>query len=334
MPDDVAYDLDMLNQISLKYYTFISEGFQAPPAVVARGVGGRPNPDAAPVPAACGEFAPRRMRLNRNDFDAHGFTAGCPGCIHIQSGLAGSRNHSEECRKRIEEMVSEDRREKAKDRIDHWVAAKGQPEGKTENPPEGEIKEDESQQKENEEATNQVDGSPMKTDEVDRSREEVVLEEGPMQASENRVNTPERNPPTRRKVRDEDMETEYANKRIRFQIHTPANSPRKDIGNQIDDAVVDAAGAMDGGVNNVGPRDPWSDWMGDDDTLDGTMKLSAIERRILASCIMGVDITRVFRPERVNKLAARFGLVAGTSMDLTNGWDFDRPEEGLARHPT
>ena len=50
--------------------------------------------------------------------------------------------------------------------------------------------------------------------------------------------------------------------------------------------------------------------------------LDEIDRRILASIIMSVDVTEVFSPARVNKLAAKVGLTPGASLDLTNGWDF------------
>ena len=37
-----------------------------------------------------------------------------------------------------------------------------------------------------------------------------------------------------------------------------------------------------------------------------------------------MDITEVYSPERVAKVAKRYGLVAGSSMDLTTGFDFTR----------
>ena len=54
----------------------------------------------------------------------------------------------------------------------------------------------------------------------------------------------------------------------------------------------------------------------DDMTLSG---LNEADRKIIASVIMGVDITEVFSPERVAQVAKRFGLTTGSSMDLTNG---------------
>ena len=48
-----------------------------------------------------------------------------------------------------------------------------------------------------------------------------------------------------------------------------------------------------------------------------------VDQRILAMAIRGVDITEVYSPERVAKTCSRFGLSPGSSMDLTNGYDFD-----------
>ena len=38
---------------------------------------------------------------------------------------------------------------------------------------------------------------------------------------------------------------------------------------------------------------------------------------------MGVGITEIYSPERVAQVARTFGLVSGSSMDLTNGCDFN-----------
>ena len=67
-----------------------------------------------------------------------------------------------------------------------------------------------------------------------------------------------------------------------------------------------------------------------DEGVDQNMdSLDEIDRRILASVIMSVDVTECFSPARVNKLAAKFGLVPGASLDLTNGWDFSCAEDRL-----
>ena len=67
-----------------------------------------------------------------------------------------------------------------------------------------------------------------------------------------------------------------------------------------------------------------------DEDVDQNMdSLDEIDRRILASVIMSVDVTEVFSPARLNKLAAKFGLAPGASLDLTNGWDFSCAEDRL-----
>ena len=57
--------------------------------------------------------------------------------------------------------------------------------------------------------------------------------------------------------------------------------------------------------------------------------MTEIDRNIMASVILGVGVTEVYSPERVAKVAAKFGLRAGSSFDLTHGWDFN-----IAEHST
>ena len=68
--------------------------------------------------------------------------------------------------------------------------------------------------------------------------------------------------------------------------------------------------------------------MASDKDVDQDMdSLDEIDRRILASAIMSVDVAEVFSPARVSHLAAKLGLVPGASLDLTNGWDFNLAED-------
>ena len=57
----------------------------------------------------------------------------------------------------------------------------------------------------------------------------------------------------------------------------------------------------------------------DDMTTD-----SVVNRRILSAILRGVDITEVYSPVRVAKACRELGLQAGTSFDLTTGWDFSK----------
>jgi hypothetical protein len=55
--------------------------------------------------------------------------------------------------------------------------------------------------------------------------------------------------------------------------------------------------------------------------------MEIVYRKIIAATILGVDITEVYSPERVAEVARRYGLVAGSSMDLTTGFDFTKESD-------
>ena len=73
-------------------------------------------------------------------------------------------------------------------------------------------------------------------------------------------------------------------------------------------------------MRRLDPDNPM-DGEGDDNGSD--LSIDQIEeRKILGMLLQGVDITEVFSPERVAKIGANYKLIAGKSMDLTNGYDF------------
>ncbi len=47
------------------------------------------------------EFTRRRFRIQREDLETPGYTAGCPGCGAVNTGTTAA-NHSEECRKGLQ----------------------------------------------------------------------------------------------------------------------------------------------------------------------------------------------------------------------------------------
>ena len=68
---------------------------------------------------------------------------------------------------------------------------------------------------------------------------------------------------------------------------------------------------------------------GDDDgdaMLSVACGMDDVDARILSSVILGVDLTEVYSPVRVAAVAAKFGLRPGSSLDLTNGWNFSKSE--------
>ena len=109
-------------------------------------------------------------------------------------------------------------------------------------------------------------------------------------ALRNRVMTPERPAAVRRSV-DYDRGVDRSRRRI--------------------DDDGDAAADNDGATT--------CSMVSDEDADQMMSSLDEIDRRILASIIMGADVTEVFSPERVNRLATKFGLTPGASLDLTNG---------------
>ena len=49
---------------------------------------------------------------------------------------------------------------------------------------------------------------------------------------------------------------------------------------------------------------------------DVELDQNMMDRKILASVLMNVDVTEVYRPIQFNELAAKFGLVPWSSLDL------------------
>ena len=47
--------------------------------------------------------------------------------------------------------------------------------------------------------------------------------------------------------------------------------------------------------------------------------------KILAMVLKGADVTEVFSPERVTRICSKYGLVAGDSLDLRDGYDLFDP---------
>ena len=58
----------------------------------------------------------RRIKITKQDLDRYQITLGCPGCLASNRGVRGV-NHTEKCRKRIEEEIQK----KEPERIDNSV---------------------------------------------------------------------------------------------------------------------------------------------------------------------------------------------------------------------
>ena len=74
---DKAFDLSIIKEIDMSFSDYVSQGARSSPVDV------RPATPSTPIPAPGGDPVPRRAKMEPQDFERHGFTAGCPGCEQI-----------------------------------------------------------------------------------------------------------------------------------------------------------------------------------------------------------------------------------------------------------
>ena len=63
--------------------------------------------------------------------------------------------------------------------------------------------------------------------------------------------------------------------------------------------------------------------------LEEVSNINKDDVNLITMSMLGVDITEVYSPEAVTKVCDKFGSTRGSSMDLTNGWDFDKAEHRI-----
>lgn len=337
MVDDEACDKGMTAEFSRSFYDYLKDGIRQPPAMIVANGGGVSNPDPLPVEPTKGGYAPRRASITKDELRRFGYTAGCPGCLTAQldDGLRRAP-HNAACRLRMEALMSEDKRDRASKIINQWLSDKIE-EGavekvqKTPVKPAEAVKEPErasgsgltTEERKatptlHAEADFEEDGQvPVDTDmteHVETGHADDVLDDGPNRASDVRLGTPERRNPIKRRIEDD-----KGLERLRQKISTPEQSRTMDARSPSDDG-------MEQGTS------PATRWWRDDDVPreigDANMDLlDEVDKNILASIILGVDICEVFSPERVNAMVRKFGLTPGSSLDLTNGYDFRNADD-------
>ena len=121
-------------------------------------------------------------------------------------------------------------------------------------------------------------------------REELEFEDANTRRSDARYMTPERNPPVRRQSGEVDRDD-------------PSKTRRLDDENV---EMNDDAGGM-----NL------------DSMQSEVLEISAVDQLIIGKALQGLDVLEFYSPVRVKAVAAHIGLVAGMSLDLTNGYKFD-----------
>ncbi len=70
------------------------------------------------------EAVPRKVYISKDDFETHGYAAGCPGCKSVLRGTT-RQAHNEACRKRVEkELEGTEKAQRAKKRVGEYVEKK------------------------------------------------------------------------------------------------------------------------------------------------------------------------------------------------------------------
>ena len=135
LPRDKAFRVECLEEVKITINGYIDTGART--SVECR------QGELAKEGVAGGRtFAPRRARWLPSDFQKHGFTENCRGCIHLQDGVGPRMGHNEERRRRMEEILRQseegkDRVARAEGRQEHWIAGeveKADGKDKEENP--------------------------------------------------------------------------------------------------------------------------------------------------------------------------------------------------------
>ena len=138
----------------------------------------------AQIPTRGPNIVPRIVYLRPGDFSQHGFSQGCPGCSYAQDGIGPKRNHSEACRRRMEEEIGKDesdtRADKAKERQDHFIAQQHEQHERQGNPRRADVIEPEN-----------VD------EDMDIAADEDELSDAPKAKTDTRLTSPERKRPLR-----------------------------------------------------------------------------------------------------------------------------------------
>ena len=314
MNDEVSFSPDMLQDVVLEHQDYCRSGASSKRKTTVVFA-----PVAAVPDSTSRARVPRRAQLRKKDFDRHGLTAGCPGCEWISNPIGNSRNHSEDCRARLERVMMDEGDEQnklqhAKDRIDEFAANAG---AKVDDKQEGKYNDNievlVDQPARNSEIVRHTEtdgrGSTARSSrdvwadveldepvglELDVSMDMSLdhggdeLEEGQITRSERRFATPERKPAVRR----------------------PAGADAGDDNPKVRKLDSDIMDSNDSAGIDI-------------DSID-KVKLDETDKTILGKMLQGSDVLELYSPVRVNAVAAKFGLSPGMSLDLTNGYDFGK----------
>ena len=200
---ETAFDKDCLSKLRAGFNAYVLKDAVTSRVHTYDGQGGGRVPHGDGGVRA---YIPRGARLPEDDFDAHKYTQGCPGCSWLQDRIGPRRGHSKACRERIVKLLEEtedgkQRLARARSRFDAYLRD-AEVEGEDADDKDGKGNGDElsgKQDLKDQEKLGNEDGHAGKAPDTydtavdspskDRMDEET-FEEGPTQVRESRHGTP------------------------------------------------------------------------------------------------------------------------------------------------
>ena len=206
---DGRWNRKLIEQMNTSFESYINPKESNPDQVViAADI--KDDPTAPQMPDM--SVTVRRMRLEPRDFQVHGYTAGCQGCVHVQRGSGSRRPHTEACRARMEECMAtteEGRRRKEREatrkdaeltaeleKEDQRIQADKDADANAQMSRDNIVVEDEQAEAEKTEGEHAV--SEDRDYEMATAEDQSKLESGPAQSSDTRVEVEPRAPATPR----------------------------------------------------------------------------------------------------------------------------------------
>ena len=105
MPDEESYSRECIDHVKTKYTEYIKDGAKSGPVARYVTIPATVIPDPNPIETT---YVPRSMMLRTEDFNKHGYTAGCPECVRRTTGVGARQAHTKACRERMENLISQD----------------------------------------------------------------------------------------------------------------------------------------------------------------------------------------------------------------------------------
>ena len=308
LPREGRWSAELLSKLQVGVGQHVTGEVQSPAEPIMVKIDGPVAP-----PSEAREVQPRGLRLNKKDFIEHGFTGGCPGCLHQQTGLGARVGHTPACRRRMEESMMQtpqgkSRVEANRSKLDEHAAQVGEKMMQAE--------------QEKTDTDGQDDNAPVDPADIpiEPDEDEVVqdcpdLDSKPNVRSEARGdddgdgdgNDSEPYEPTDPgEILPDEMLAREPVRASDLRVEIPRRPAVKR--DRSEDAAPDDVHRRHGRIGYLGKMDK---------------PIAVMSVGVKQKAVGKVDVMEVFSPERVGEMAECHGLVQGAAFDLQNGWDLN-----------